>query len=125
MSTAEANKIPRGDIYSMSFKQRVWKMIFIEKLKNPLGYVFLMLATLGISFLIAELGPIMAVLTIVVMIGLPLAYAIIVFPEFGIITILISAYLIMWVDKIGLSFPTGTLMDALLVLLILGFFLKQ
>ncbi|HMG84023.1 MAG TPA: O-antigen ligase family protein [Ferruginibacter sp.] len=125
MNTADANKIPREASYSLSVKQRVWKMIFIEKLKNPLGYIFLMLATLGISFLIAELGPIMAVLTMVIMIGLPMAYAIIVFPEFGIITILVSAYLVMWVDKIGLSFPTGTLMDALQVLLILGFFLKQ
>src|ERR1700677_2109525 len=122
MSSVHANKIRGEEIYALSLKQRIWKMIFIEKLNNPLGYIFLILATLGISFLIAYLGPIAAILTIVVFIGLPLAYAIIIFPQFGIATLLISAYLVMWVDKIGLNFPTGTLMDALQVLLISGFF---
>jgi putative inorganic carbon (hco3(-)) transporter len=125
MSSLHTNKIRGEEIYALSLKQRIWKMIFIEKLNNPLGYIFLMLATLGISFLIAYLGPVAAMLTIVIFIGLPLAYATIIFPQFGIATLLISAYLVMWVDKIGLSFPTGTLMDALQVLLIIGFFLKQ
>jgi len=109
----------------ISFKTRLWKLAIVERLNNFTGYAFLVTAILLIGALIAYSGPGAAALLLVVLIGLPMVYAIIVYPKFGIITLLISAYVVMWVDKVGFDFPTGTLMDALQVLLIIGFFLKH
>lgn len=48
------------------------------------------------------------------------------FPKFGVIFFLILAYFIMFIIKLGLvNFPLGTLMDGLLLLLFIGFFINQ
>ncbi|WP_374164278.1 O-antigen ligase family protein [Arcticibacter sp. MXS-1] len=58
--------------------------------------------------------------------GIPVVAAMIAFPQFGILTLLFAAYLIMWFIRMNLiSFPLGTLMDAMEVLLLVGFLIKQ
>ncbi|RYE36928.1 MAG: O-antigen ligase domain-containing protein [Sphingobacteriaceae bacterium] len=82
-------------------------------------------AGLIISLLIAKLGFTAVVLILILMIGLPTVYSVVVYPEIGVLVLLIAAYLLMWVIRMGVNFPLGTLMDALEVLLFLGFFIKQ
>ncbi|RYD70707.1 MAG: O-antigen ligase domain-containing protein, partial [Sphingobacteriales bacterium] len=65
------------------------------------------------------------VLAGIFLIGLPAAIAIIIFPRFGVIVMLVVAYLIMGVSRFGIDFPLGTVMDGILLLLIFGFFLSQ
>jgi len=85
------------------------------------------LLTAGIIFplLVTKAGLIGGLLVLIVIVGLPVVYAVVVYPEAGIIVLLIAAYLVMWVIRIGVDFPLGTLMDALQVLLLLGFFIRQ
>ena len=109
----------------LSFKQKVWKFSVIERMNNPLGYSFLAILMLAISVAIVYAGPISAILILAVVVGLPMMYAVIVYPKFGIITLLIGSYLIMLVDKLADGYPIGTLMDGLEALLVIGFAFKH
>jgi putative inorganic carbon (HCO3(-)) transporter len=53
------------------------------------------------------------------------AFLIIRYPKFGIILYLVFSYLIMYVLGFGIDFPLGTVMDGVLLLLIIGFFINQ
>jgi putative inorganic carbon (HCO3(-)) transporter len=92
---------------------------------NNLTIAAMLLAGVVFSLLIAKAGLTAGILILLIIIGLPVVYSVIVYPEIGILTLLIAAYLLMWVIRIGVNFPLGTLMDALQVMLMLGFFLKQ
>lgn len=72
----------------------------------------------GIKFSLALAIPLIAI---------PLILAIVFYPKFGILAFLIGAYFVMWVIRIGVPFPLGTLMDAMELLLIIGvlFHLKR
>jgi len=60
-----------------------------------------------------------------VFVALPLATMVVIKPKFGIITLLVSCYIIMYISRLGVNFPVGTLMDGLQLLLIIGFFISQ
>ncbi|MBC7912747.1 MAG: O-antigen ligase family protein [Pyrinomonadaceae bacterium] len=62
---------------------------------------------------------------VVLLIALPLVVLIVGYPKVGIMALLIAAYFLMWIIKMGVNFPLGTIMDGIEALLILGFFLKQ
>ncbi|MGI4749810.1 MAG: O-antigen ligase family protein [Janthinobacterium lividum] len=92
---------------------------------NKFAVVAMLLAGLVFPLLIAKVGLIAGLLLLLVVIGLPMVYGIVVYPEMGILILLVAAYLVMWVIRFGVNFPLGTLMDALQMLLLLGFFIKQ
>lgn len=92
---------------------------------NNLLIATLLVASLSFSLIIAKFGLVAAGLILVILIGLPLVYGVVSYPKVGILVLLIAAYLLMWVIRMGVNFPLGTLMDALEVLLLLGFFIKQ
>ncbi len=52
-------------------------------------------------------------------------FCIIKYPKFGVSFYLVLAYVIMFVMGFGINFPLGTLMDGVLVLLIISFFINQ
>ena len=62
---------------------------------------------------------------IVVLVAPLIVFAIIGFPQFGVLALLITAYLLFAIMKLGIDFPMGTLMDGLQWLLIIGFFVHQ
>lgn len=94
-------------------------------LNSPITYITLLLVSLSFAYIIANYGFAWGMLITVVLIGLPVVYTVIAFPKYGIIVLMVAAYFIMYVIKVGINFPLGTLMDALEVLLFLGFLLKQ
>lgn len=56
----------------------------------------------------------------------PLAVALIGYPRFAIVFLLLSAYFIMWIIRMDIvDFPLGTLMDGLQALLLIGLILHQ
>ncbi|MEJ7692084.1 O-antigen ligase family protein [Daejeonella sp.] len=88
--------------------------------------IVLLAVSIASAYLIYQGGIKTSALIIIGTIGAPMVYGIIAYPRFGIMVMLIAAYLIMWVIRMDLTtFPMGTLMDGLLALLILGLFIKQ
>lgn len=83
--------------------------------------LFTVLFTLG-SF---HFGLTFSLLVFVVLIGIPFAFSIMFYPRFGVLVLLIAAYFIMWILRMGINFPLGTMMDAIELLLIIGLFISQ
>lgn len=62
----------------------------------------------------------------VLLIGIPVLFGIVVSPPFALCSLLVAAYCIMWVLRMGLvDFPLGTLMDGLEALILVTFFFRQ
>lgn len=101
------------------------RIFLVEKLRNAEGLTLLSLFSVMCSFVIYSQGITGGILILVAMIGLPTVVAIVMFPKFGILLTLISAYLLMWIYGMVSSFPLGTVMDGIQALLILGFFISQ
>jgi putative inorganic carbon (HCO3(-)) transporter len=59
---------------------------------------------------------------LVLMIVPPVVYSVVVFPQFGMVVLLMLAYLLFYIMRFGIDFPMGTVMDGIQGLLILGFF---
>jgi putative inorganic carbon (HCO3(-)) transporter len=92
---------------------------------SKLAIAALLVLSVIFSLLIAETGLTTGLIILIVIISLPIIYSVVAYPEIGILVLLVAAYLLMWVIRMGVNFPLGTLMDALEVLLLLGFFIKQ
>jgi len=102
--------------YNLTFPAKISPVILTICLS-----VFTVLFALGTY----RFGIIFSLLGVVILIGIPFAASIIFYPKFGMLVLLISAYFIMWVIRMGIDFPLGTLMDGLELLLIIGFFVSQ
>lgn len=103
-----------------------FKRLFLEQqLNNPLGFVLFLGAAGLVALMVAQMGVKGGMLVLVVVIALPVLYAIMVYLEFGIWLLLIFAYLLFFLMRLDLGFPLGTLIDALQVLLFIGFFIHQ
>ena len=109
-------------------------MTVVEKLKKfnwtnlyhqPAGYIILCLIALLISFSIVLWGMTAATAIVLLIVGVPLTFAIVNYPQFGIVVLIVSAYLVMWVNRVLLNYPVGTLIDGLELLLAMGFILKH
>ncbi len=101
------------------------RIFLVEKLNNPFGFGLLLVLGLAIAVIVALFGMKAGLLAIIGMIGLPVVYGVVAYPRFGIIVYLSMAYLIMWLFKLGVDFPLGTLMDGMEGLFILSLFIKQ
>ncbi|WP_353720659.1 O-antigen ligase family protein [Dyadobacter sp. 676] len=102
----------------------------IEKLRVLLdgrlaGLVVLLLISLVFGVLIAYKGIVAGAGILALMIGPPVVYGIVAYPEFGITVLLTLAYLLFFIGRLGIDFPLGTVMDGVQCLLILGFFIHQ
>lgn len=97
---------------------------FFNFLQKPIGKVVLSGAAVLVTSIIAYLGFISALVFLLILAGIPLLVAVIAYPKFGTITLLIAAYLIMWIDKM-FRLPLGVAMDGLELLLIIGFFIRH
>lgn len=98
----------------------------VKKMGGPMGILIFVGAAVFFSLFVARLGMVPSVLLALLMIGLPFVFGIIFYPEFGVLTFIIAAYLIMFIGRMNFTeFPLGTLMDGMEVLLILGIFIQQ
>ncbi len=106
------------------FSQTFKRVFFVEKLYNTTGFILLSALAILIAVGIAYAGIVFGVLLILAIIALPLLYAIIAYPKFGIIVLLIMSYMLFVLTQFGLDGPIGTIMDGLQVLLVLGMFVQ-
>ena len=109
-------------------KKTIWENIVIYKFSKPAVVIFLLFTSLFISFLIANLGMGIGILILGMMVALPILYAVVAYPKFGIIAFIIASFFINYQLFLGLfppDTPVGLIMDILTYLLIFGFFIKQ
>ncbi len=108
-----------------SFKEWLQQRVMTEKMHNPFGLLVLSGISIALAFVIFKFGLIPGVLAVGAMIGLPMVVALVLYPRFGLIVYLSLGYLIMWFFKLGVNFPLGTLMDGMMALFMLSFFIAQ
>jgi O-antigen ligase len=103
-----------------------WQSLLVQKFSSPLVLSFLIVAALFVSILVYKLGLIGVGAILVLIIGLPVLFAIVAYPKFGITVLILTAFFINYVSEfLPEEVPIGTLLDAITYLLILGFFIKQ
>ncbi|MEP6611964.1 MAG: hypothetical protein ABJA76_08775, partial [Mucilaginibacter sp.] len=109
-------------------KKTIWENIVIHKFSKPVVLLFLLIASLFISFIIARQGVAAGILILVFIIALPLVYGAVAYPKFAIILFIIAAFFINYqfiLSMVPPDTPVGLVMDMLTYMLILGFFIKQ
>ncbi|MCE7066074.1 O-antigen ligase [Dyadobacter sp. CY326] len=117
--------VSNSNAAEQTFKGKLRKLFLINKLSNITGLIILLLLSAGIGALIAYYGILAGAMILVLMFGPAVVYCIVVFPHFGITVLLMLAYLLFFVGRLGIDFPLGTVMDGIQGLLILGFFIRQ
>ena len=108
-----------------TFVSELRRMILIEKLGNPLGFILFTFFSVILAIGVSKGGLVFGILATVGVIAVPAVIALVLNAEFGIITYISLAYAIMFLLRLGITFPLGTLMDGMLVLFILGIFIQQ
>ncbi len=107
----------------MKVKAYLARTIWDEKLLNPFGASLLALLAVGAALLVGLYGLLPGLLLMAVLVALPTVFAIVAYPKFGIVILVIVAYFLFFFLRLGVNFPIGTLMDAMEWLLILGLIL--
>ncbi len=92
----------------------------MEKLYNPIGVGLLLLLTGVIAVGIAKFGLIFGALVLGMAVVLPSVYCIVAYPRFGIIVLIVVAYLLFYLGRLGIEGPMGVVADGIQVMLILG-----
>ena len=107
-------------------KKTLWETIVLKKFSAPIVIIFLFFTAIAVSFIIAKGGLVIGIVILCAVIGLPIAYATVAYPVFGIIALLVVSFFINYVSRfLPDDLPIGLLMDVLTYLLILGFFVRQ
>lgn len=81
--------------------------------------------SIGIAWILSSMGVIGATLVLVVSGAPVIVFLILRYPNFGVLLYLTMGYWIMLLLNFSGGFPLGTVMDGILLLLILGFFIHQ
>jgi len=107
------------------FLGKIKQWFWVEKFENPVGIATLLVFSLIFGLLITYMGATMGVAIMAFLIVPLTLYGIVAYPIFGIYVLLIMAYMLFAIMRLGINFPLGTAMDGIQVLLILGFFIHQ
>ena len=110
---------------SKGYLHNLKNLVVIQKLNNPVGIAFLILFAAIIGVGISKVGFIFGAMLLVIVIGIPAIYSIVVFPKLGIIILLIMAFVLFLLSRIGISGPIGIIMDGLQFLMMLGLVINQ
>jgi putative inorganic carbon (HCO3(-)) transporter len=102
------------------FAQRFKNFALIEKLKSPVGIGVLALLTVIIAVGVANFGIVFGGLFLVAIVGLPAMYFIVAYPQFGIVVLLVLAYILFLLGRLGIPGPMGVVADLLQGALMLG-----
>jgi putative inorganic carbon (HCO3(-)) transporter len=106
--------------HNKGLKNTLIRIFLVEKLYNVTGMVIFALAAVIMSVGIATEGIEFGVLFLLgISIG-PIIYSIVMYPKFGMLVLIIMAYILFMLPQLGVDGPIGTLMDFLQCLLILG-----
>jgi len=104
--------------------QKLKRIFFVEKLHNKTGILVLLAIAIIIATGVSYMGLVFGALLIIAVGALPLVYAIVAYPKFGMILLIVMAYMLFVLGQFGIDGPIGTLMDGLQVFLLLGVLVK-
>lgn len=102
------------------FFKNLQNIFLKEKLFNRVGIAFLILLAALIVVGTAKFGVVFGAVFIALIVGVPSLYAIVAYPKFGILVLLILAYLLFYMGRLGIPGPLGVVIDVIQGLLILG-----
>ena len=118
--------MPNDQVINNVTKKTFWDRVVIQKISAPIVILFLICASLSISYVIAREGYVTGLIILCAIIAAPVAYATVVYPKFGIITLITVSFFTNYTSRfLPETTPIGLVMDALTYLLILGFFIKR
>ncbi|BAU54970.1 O-antigen ligase family protein [Mucilaginibacter gotjawali] len=107
-------------------KRTFWENLIVKKFEAPVVIIFAVLASLFVTYIIALGGYQIGVVIICALIGLPIIYATVAYPKFGIISLIILSFFINYSSRfVPEPTPIGLLMDLWTYLLLLGLFVKM
>lgn len=126
MENATGNSTRYEPVFSSKkgFRDTLRRIFFIEKLHNGTGMVLFALASVLIALIIAKSGIALGIVFIIAIAIFPLLYCIVMRPYFGILVLIVMAYILFILPQLGVGGPIGTLMDALQWLLALGMLIR-
>ncbi len=100
--------------------------IIIQKFSKPVVVLFLVVASLVVGYVFSTQGLVNGLLLLCLIVGIPVVFATVAYPKFGIIVFIVISFLINDLSRVlPEETPIGLVMDLLTYLLILGFFVKQ
>lgn len=89
------------------------------------AFILILASAFG-AYILKSYGYKGGIIPVVLSIGILFVYAVLRLPRFGVIALLVMAYFIMYIISMGITeFPLGTIMDGMLALLVVGFFIQQ
>lgn len=100
------------------------RMVWVQKLNNPLGMALLLLMTLPVSYVLAQFDIKVSALLFGVLIGLPIVGFCLVNQVVGLWMMLFTAVMVVFGAKFT-GAPIGTLLDLLILISALGILLRQ
>jgi putative inorganic carbon (HCO3(-)) transporter len=120
----------RGSIFTNkqnclnAFHRRVKRLLWVQKMNNPLGMALLLLLALPVAYLLSGLDLKISVLLFGVLVGLPLVFFCLLHPNIGLGMMLCTAVLVVFGAKFT-GAPIGTLLDFLILITATGILLRQ
>ncbi len=108
-----------------TFKKLFPNLFLRKNLCGIGGFIFLLAFSIISSIIVVQYGFLPGVIILLVIVGLPIVYGLVVYPNFGLILYLFLAYVIMFFGRVGIDFPLGTLMDGMELLFIVGLFIQK
>lgn len=107
-----------------SLRDQLRRMLWVQKLNNPLGMALLLLLTLPVAYVLAGLDLKISALLFGALIGLPLVFFCLLNPNIGLGMMLFTAVLVVFGAKYT-GAPIGTLLDFLILVSGTGILLRQ
>jgi putative inorganic carbon (hco3(-)) transporter len=101
-------------------EQRFKNLVLIQKLKSPAGMGVLVLLGGIIAVGVAKFGVVFGGLFLAMLIVPPAVYGIVAYPKFGILVLLVLAYTLFLLGRLGIPGPLGVVADAVEGSLMLG-----
>jgi hypothetical protein len=98
--------------------------LFVEKLDNPLGYFIIPLIALAVGFLIALIKLKLGLVVLAAIIGIPALAMCFINPRIGVNLIIVICFFVQFTAK-HINAPIGTLLDALIFLMLFGILVNQ
>ncbi|MFD0749444.1 O-antigen ligase family protein [Mucilaginibacter calamicampi] len=100
--------------------QRFKNFALVEKLNNPVGIGLLVLLAVIVAVGTAKFGFVFGGLVVVAVVGLPALCAVVGYPQFGMVVLLVLAYGLFLLGRLGIPGPMGVVADLLQAALMLG-----
>ena len=116
------NQVAGSEISGKPF----WARVISKKFYAPFTILFSLCCSLMVGLLIAQQGYVLGIIILCGVIALPLAFAMVAYPNVGIVALIILSFFVNQASRI-LPEPTpiGLVIDISTYLLILGFFVRQ